>query len=35
MTSDPFIREELLKMARGWKEAALGSKEQQQQQAAE
>jgi hypothetical protein len=31
MTSDPFIREELLKMARDWTEAARGRKEQQRQ----
>jgi hypothetical protein len=29
MTSDPVIREQMLKMARQWKEAAPGSKQQQ------
>lgn len=29
MTSDPLIREQMLKMARQWTEAAPGSKQQQ------
>jgi hypothetical protein len=29
ITSDPVIREQMLKMARRWKEAAPGSKQQQ------